>query len=248
MKGTDLFEIKEWRPFSYLNLHHPFLSVNASTLIFTWIVLIVLVIGLWPVRRIVRNKPTITRYIILHYVRSFIQLINQSFDQFSYKHCAFIIALFTFIAACNCIAIVPYIGEPTRDINTCLALGILSFVYVQYYTIRAHGIIKYIKEYFSPFFVMFPLHVLGKLSTIISISFRLFGNMFGSATITHVFLLFTKGSLLYEILVLVTGLNVIIAFFFILFEGFLQAFVFTMLTTTFLAIATTKQEIPGEPL
>ena len=64
-------------------------------------------------------------------MRSFIDLCSQSFGFFSFNHTAFIISLFTFILLCNCIAIIPWVEEPTKELNTTLALGILSFLYIQ---------------------------------------------------------------------------------------------------------------------
>ena len=89
---------------------------------------------------------------------------------------------------------------------------------------------------------MFPLHVIGKLATIVSISFRLFGNIFGGAIIAHIYLSSIEGSLLWELLGILTGTNLIITIFFGLFEGFLQAFVFSMLSLTYLSIAINHDE------
>ena len=127
--------------------------------------------------------------------------------------------------------------EPTKDLNTTLALGIISFLYIQIYTVKAHGFKEYLKEYLTPFFLMLPLNIIGKLATIVSISFRLFGNIFGGSIISHIYLHAIQGSLLLETLGLTLGINLAILIFFGLFEGFLQAFVFAMLSLTYLSIA-----------
>jgi F-type H+-transporting ATPase subunit a len=85
---------------------------------------------------------------------------------------------------------------------------------------------------------MLPLNVIGKLSSIISISFRLFGNIFGGAIITKLYFGAIGGSIILELLGLLSGLNFLIVAFFTLFEGLLQAFVFAMLTLTYLALST----------
>jgi F-type H+-transporting ATPase subunit a len=234
---------KQWRPLSYFGFNHSFFSINSDTIINTWIVLgtilILIVLALW----LLRYKSSTGRYVVLTYVRSFVDLCSQSFGYFSFGHTAFIVALFTFIILCNCIALLPWVEEPTKDLNTTLALGILSFIYIQIAAIKTHGILGYLKEYFLPFFFMFPLHVIGKISTIISVSFRLFGNIFGSATIVHIYTAALKTSWLFELGGLLSGINILVITFFILFEGFLQAFVFTMLTMTYLAIALAHEEV-----
>ncbi len=234
---------KQWHPLSYLGFSSPFFSINSDTIINTWITIAAIMLFIVLARWLLRYKSNTGRYVVLMYVRSFIDLCSQSFGYFSFGHTAFIISLFTFIIFCNCIAILPWVDEPTKDLNTALALGMLSFSYIQIAAIRNHGFFGYLKEYFLPFFFMFPLHIIGKISTIISISFRLFGNIFGGATIVHIYTAVIEKSALFQILGLVTGNNLAIVGFFILFEGFLQAFVFTMLTMTYLAIALSHEEI-----
>jgi F-type H+-transporting ATPase subunit a len=73
-------------------------------------------------------------------------------------------------------------------------------------------------------------------------SFRLFGNIFGGATISNIYFGAIKGSFVLETLGLFSGINIIITLFFGLFEGFLQAFVFTMLSLTYLSIAMAHAE------
>lgn len=244
MKTIGLSSIKQWRPLSAFGLNHPFFSLDVDTIINTWIVLAVLIILIIVARITLTKKSSVIRYITIQYVRTFVDLCSQSFGFFSFEHTAFIIALFTYILLCNCIAILPYVEEPTKELNTTLALGLISFVYIQYHAIKEHGFWHYLKEFFTPFFFMLPLHIIGKLSTIVSMSFRLFGNIFGGATIVHIYTSIIKTSWFLELLGIIP--NLIMVGFFILFEGFLQAFVFTMLSMTYLAIALSHNEEVGE--
>lgn len=98
------------------------------------------------------------------------------------------------------------------------------------------------KEFFHPFFVMFPLNLISHFSKIISISFRLFGNIFGGSIITQIYTSAISVSFFAELFGLFSGINFLVLSFFILFEGLIQAFVFTMLTLTYLAIAVQSEE------
>ncbi|MFZ5953609.1 MAG: F0F1 ATP synthase subunit A [Candidatus Dependentiae bacterium] len=246
MHGGDLLSSKQIQPFAAFNITHPLLDVNYEIVFFTWLILLALLVFTLPVRYILQNKKSVTRYLILEYVRFFADLVTQTIGHFSFNHFAFVTALFTFIFLCNTFPIVPWVEEPTKDLNTALALGLISFFYTQVYAIKANGFKAYIKEYFAPFFLMFPLHLISKLSSIISISFRLWGNIFGGATVMHIFLELIKGHLLFETLALISGLNLLLLLFFGIFEGFLQAFVFTMLTVTYLSIALQPEESDKE--
>ena len=152
------------------------------------------------------------------------------------QHFSFTTALFVFILFCNLITtFIPWLHEPTADLNTTLALGITQFIYVQASAINAHGMLEYFRELATPWFLL-PLHITGKLAQIISISFRLFGNIFGGTIIVQILQMLKSGVWYLESATLLTGLNLVVALFFGIFEGLIQAFVFYMLTLTYLAI------------
>jgi len=236
MKGFDLFGGEPWRPLARFGLTHPFFNLNYETILHTWIIIGLIGVLLLILHWFVKKKGSIVYFLATSFVDYFAKLCNQTLGGFDFKHIAFITTIFCFIFSANLFAVIPGIEEPTKDINTTLALGITAFLYIQFYSIRANGLGAYIKEYFSPIFIMFPLNVVGKVASVISLSFRLFGNIFGGFIIAKIFLGATEGHWLWESLSAVT-VNPILIFFFGLFEGFLQAFVFSMLTLTYLAIA-----------
>jgi F-type H+-transporting ATPase subunit a len=137
-----------------------------------------------------------------------------------------ICALFIFLLLSNWLGILPHLEEPTRDLNTPLGLGIMGFVVAHYVGIREKGFKVYIRSYFEPVFFLMPLNLIGELAKIVSISFRLFGNIMGGAIIILV-----VSHLCFSIL-LPPFLNA----FFGLFVGTIQAFVFTMLTVVYISV------------
>lgn len=226
---------------SLFGLKHWFFKINYNVIINTWIALAILLVLLIPAYIVLKRKRSIAHFLIIDTVNYFVDLTRQSLGYFEFKHFAFVASIFIFIITCNFLALIPYLVEPTKDPNTTLAIGIISFIYTQYYAIKAHGILQYSKEYFEPFFLMFPLHVVGKIAGILSISFRLFGNIFGGFIISDLYFTMIEGSWWKESLGLFLGINLLVKFFFGIFEGFLQAFVFTMLTVTNLGIAIQTQ-------
>ncbi|MDP3889022.1 MAG: FoF1 ATP synthase subunit a [bacterium] len=236
MTGLDLGGEQQWSLSRFLGYEHPFFFINKTTIIHTW-ALLVLLAGLCLLARLVLKKNTLARFLVISLVSNFMDLVENALGHFSFKHFCFIISLFFFILFGNTISIIPWLDEPTKDLNTTLALGIASFLYIQFYAITQNGLLTYIKGYFSPFFLMFPVNVIGKLASVVSISFRLFGNIFGGSIIITMYFDLIKGSLLFESVGMLVGLNLLITLFFGLFEGFLQAFVFTMLSLTYLSMA-----------
>ena len=237
MNGAKLIETEQWSLASLMGYEHPLLYINSEIVIHTWIIIALLSLALTMVHFILNNTK-IGRFLLVQFVTFFVDLTKQSLGNFNFNHCTFAASLFIFIALCNTASIVPWLDEPTRDINTALALGIIAFCYIQVIIIKTHGIGNYIKDLFMPFFIMLPLNIIGKLSSVISMSFRLFGNIFGGSIITKLYFTAIKGSIILELLGIFTGLNFLIVIFFTLFEGLLQAFVFSMLTLTYLSIKT----------
>ena len=137
-----------------------------------------------------------------------------------------ICALFMFLLLSNWLGIIPNLEEPTKDLNTPLSLGLMGFVIAHYAGIKTKGFKKYIGEYFEPIFFMMPLNVIGELAKVVSISFRLFGNVMGGSIIILV-----VSYLTYSIIA-PPFLNA----FFGLFVGTIQAFVFTMLTVVYISV------------
>lgn len=240
MNGAELIETPQWSFASLFGFEeHPLFTINSEIIIHTWIIMAFLILFLLCVNFIL-HYTKIGRFLLLALVTFFVDLTKQSLGIFVYNHCVFAASLFIFIGLCNIAPLIPWLEEPTRDINTALALGIISFVYVQSIALRTRGPIAYIKDFFQPFFIMLPLNVIGKLSSIVSISFRLFGNIFGGAIITKLYFTTISGSIIFESLGLLTGINFLLTAFFTIFEGLLQAFVFAMLTLTYLSIGCQK--------
>ena len=238
MNSAELIETPHWSFGSIIGYpNNQLLMINSEIVIHTWIIMIILALMLASISFIIQHT-TVVRFLLLQFVSFFIDLTTQSLGYFVFSHCTFTASLFIFIALCNTASIVPWLDEPTRDLNTALALGIISFTYVQSVIIKTHGISPYIRDLFKPFFVMLPLNIIGKLSSIISIAFRLFGNIFGGAIITKLYFSAIRGSILLELLGILSGMNFLIVAFFTLFEGLLQAFVFAILTLTYLSIGT----------
>ncbi|MGE0009196.1 MAG: F0F1 ATP synthase subunit A [Candidatus Babeliales bacterium] len=216
--------------------------VNEEIILNTWLVLFIILLLVLVLRYYTRKKRSIGRSIAISIVSAFIDLTTETLGAFHYNHTVFIGSIFIFILICNCIVVIPGADEPTRDLNTTIALGAISFLYKEYFSIKAHGFLGYLKEFTHPFAVMFPLNVIGHLSKVVSLSFRLFGNIFGGAIISTIYKGFITSSIIYQLAGLFSGLNLIVLLFFGIFEGLIQAFVFAMLSLTYLSIALQGEE------
>ncbi len=237
MKEIEVFQYTTWQPLSSFGFAGTHWHVNGETVISTWIVLAILMATAIGLRALLKKQHLLASYIVCSFVRYFMELVHQSLGAFHANHFAFVTSLFMFILYCNALgAFLPGLEEPTSDLNTTLALALIAFFYIQFYSIKKHGFGGYLKEYFSPFAIMFPLNLVSKCATIISLSFRLFGNIFGGSIIAQIYQSARTSSIIAEVACLATGLNLLMTGFFGLFEGIIQAFVFAMITLTYLAL------------
>jgi F-type H+-transporting ATPase subunit a len=154
------------------------------------------------------------------------------------KHYFTLIAgLFLFILVCNLLGLIPGFDSPTANLNTTLALALCSFTATHYIGVRRHGI-GYIKHFFGPMWALAPImliiEVISHLARVMSLSFRLFGNMVAKHKLLLVLALLAP----YIAPVPILGLGLLVAF--------VQAGVFTLLTMLYLSGSIEEAHIGGE--
>jgi F-type H+-transporting ATPase subunit a len=134
-------------------------------------------------------------------------------------------SLFIFIAACNISGQFPGVQPATASLATTSALAIIVFLAVPAAGIRVHGMWGYLKHYFSPNPILFPLHLISEVSRTVALAMRLFGNIM-------------SGHLVVGLLVALAGFLVPMPFMALdLLIGLLQAYIFAVLSTVFIGAA-----------
>ncbi len=134
----------------------------------------------------------------------------------------------------NIIGIIPGFESPTANINMTLTLALIVFIYYNYEGIKKHGVVHYFAHFAGPVKwlapLMFPIEIVSHFSRIISLSFRLFGNIKGDDLF------------LWVLLMLAPWLVPLPAFAMLTFMAFLQSFIFMILTYVYLAGAVLLEE------
>jgi F-type H+-transporting ATPase subunit a len=145
------------------------------------------------------------------------------------KYVALVATIGLFVGIANLIGIVPGFEAPTAFLEMPLTLAIVVFVYYNYVGIKKQGVIKYFKHFMGPvwwlYWLMFPIEIVSHFSRLVSLSFRLFGNVKGDDMFLMV------------ILMLAPWFLPMIPFALLTFMAFLQAFIFMMLTTVYIGSA-----------
>jgi F-type H+-transporting ATPase subunit a len=149
---------------------------------------------------------------------------------------ALIASLFLFILVCNLLGLIPGFDSPTANLNTTGALALVSFTATHYIGVKRHGF-SYIKHFFGPMWalapIMFIIETISHLARLLSLSFRLFGNMVAKHKLLLVLALLAP----YIAPVPILGLGLMVAF--------VQAGVFTLLTMLYLSGSIEEAHIGG---
>ena len=202
------------------------MTFNVEAMLMTWIVIGLLLLFGWACSSRSSMVPNRFQVVGELLVSKLYELTEDAMGkELAKTYSPLICALFLFLVLCNWLGIIPHLEEPTKDLNTPLSLGLMGFAIAHYVGIKTKGFKDYIKEYFAPMFFMMPLNLIGELAKVVSISFRLFGNIMGGSIIILV-----VSYLTYNI-VLPPFLNAFFGFF----VGAIQAFVFTMLTIVYIS-------------
>ena len=251
--SLNIFEQEQYNFFARFGFNYDFLNINIYTVIYTWVILLFLILIIIICNKALSSSKnsssnlknsfnSIVEFFLFSFIKFFRTLILQTLGKFNFTHFSFICSLFLFILLSNLSSLIPNMGEPTSDIMTTLALGITGFLYTQISAIRAHGLFGHLKNYFEPFFLMAPLNIIGNLAGILSLSFRLFGNIAGGSMIFELWHSAVSGNIVTELAGILSFANFVLIGFFVIFEGFIQAFVFAMLSLTYLSLEVKEQE------
>lgn len=123
---------------------------------------------------------------------------------------------------------IPFFRAANADLNTTLGMAIIAVLVVQIAGITAHGFGGYLKELVTPVFLA-PIHIMGEISRVISLSFRLFGNIFGGEVLVTVMFVLLGSVFAGFGAFIFLGLEVLF--------GFIQALLFSILTLVFISTA-----------
>lgn len=241
-----------WHYIPFTDIALPMGGLNIMT-VFNTLVVMAILLGLCrlAIRRMAL-VPSRSQYAVEMLVGLFDNLVSSSLEletrRQNRRFLPLILCLFVFLLISNFMSFLPthYFEEPTADVNCTLSLALLGFVIALYCGIRVKGVGNFFTEFLGPLWhqegatggaliagklsalFFLPLNIIGEMAKIVSISFRLFGNIIGGGIIIVV-----VSSLVYFF----SPLSVFLDLFFVFFVGTVQAFVFTMLTLTYISVA-----------
>lgn len=187
--------------------------------------------------RLVPESKTSLTNIFETAVEKILRLMEEVMGPDAARYFPVIGTLFIYIFLCNLLSLIPGFLPPTDNINTNLACSLTVFFYYNFMGIRAHGIKNYLKHFMGPILwlgpLMFVIEMIGHLVRPVSLSLRLFGNITGDHLVLGIFSDLVP--LVVPVVFLALGL----------FVAFIQAFVFSLLSMIYIALATAHEQEEG---
>jgi F-type H+-transporting ATPase subunit a len=216
----------QFSPDELIFWQYGFVKLNA-TILTSWVLMGVLTIGAMLVTRGLAHEPKVSSW------QSFLEIIvtgiNKQIKEAGLDHpeqyISFLGTLFLFIGASSLFTILPFYTPPTASLSTTVALALCVFVAVPFFGIASQGIGGYLKSYIQPTFIMLPFNMISEFSRTLAMAIRLFGNMMSGGMIVGILLSITP--LLFPIVMTVLGLL----------TGMVQAYIFSILATVYIAAA-----------
>lgn len=217
MEHPYLFFVKafEWIGWGSFAHHYPHV-------IYSWVVMLLLIVS----GAIAAKKTTL----IPAGAQNFFEVIIAGIEDFMVDitgeegrwFLPVVATLFIYILTCNLLGLVPGFFPPTANLNTTASCAITVFVFTHYLGIKYHRA-KYIKHFLGPIWwmvpIIFPIEVIAHFARVLSLSFRLFGNMMGHELVLAI-LFFLAGAFFAPLPIMALGI----------FVALVQAFVFFLLS------------------
>jgi F-type H+-transporting ATPase subunit a len=191
----------------------------------TWVIMLVLAVASWASTRRLALTPTRRQAVLEMLVSGMMSQIEEVIRSDARPLLPLLGTLFIFLLAANTSGILPGVQAPTAHIETPAALGLIVFLAVHVFGVRARGLVRYLGSFAQPKLIMLPLNLLSEITRTFSLMVRLFGNIM-------------SGEFLIALVLALAGLFLPVPLMALeLLIGVVQAYIFTVLATVFIGAA-----------
>jgi F-type H+-transporting ATPase subunit a len=215
---------------------HPFLFLDwlseqanihlGSHVTYAWLCMIILIVIAFLVSRSIKERPSGLQNLMEAVIGGLEKFIEDTMGPKGLDYFPLLGTLALFILTCNLIALVPGAYPPTANLNTNAAMALTVFAATHYVGFKEHGI-GYLKHFMGPILPLAPLifiiEMIGHIARPVSLSLRLFGNMYGHEIVLMIFLFLAP--ILVPVPMMFLGILV----------ACIQTFVFTLLAMIYIA-------------
>jgi len=206
---------------------HGWLKLNL-TIVTTWALMTVLAVASRMITRRLSPEVRLTRW------QNFLEILVTGLEQqiaevglaAARRYLPFLGTLFVFVGFANFCIVLPGYEPPTGSLSTTVALALCVFIAVPSYGIAQQGPGGYFRSYLKPTALMLPFNIISELTRTLALAVRLFGNIMSGSMIAAI--LITVTPFLFPVAMSALGLL----------TGLVQAYIFGILATVYIAAAT----------
>lgn len=199
-----------------------------DTVVSTWVMMVIIIVAAFFISK---YKPTAGEMIV-EMINNIVSSVMPEDINVS-KYLTILGTLAIFLVLANIFSIFPLMVSPTANINTTTALAIVVFFAVHFYGIRDKGLWQYLKDFANPIFIL-PLEIVSQFSRTLSLAIRLFGNVLSTDLIVAI--VFSLIPFLVPLPLAALGML----------TGVLQAYIFLVLASLYIASAIEVEEMEEE--
>ena len=234
---TNDFMIKLLYKYEIFGQEVALTTTHVAMLIITVVLVIFFIAANRAIRKALKSDTIETPGMFLNIVELIVEkldgMVAGSMGKNAKKFANYIGTIFMFILICNISGIFG-LRAPTADYGVTLCLGLITFVMIHYNGFKKNKI-GHVTALFKPIPLLFPINFIGEVATPLSLSLRLFGNVMSGTVMLGLW--YGMMPLLFTI-----GIPVALHFYFDLFSGAIQTYVFCMLTMVYVSDKISDEE------
>lgn len=195
----------------------------AESVVITWVIMaVILLLSIFLTRNLKVNNISKRQLVAETIVTKLDSFVTGMVGEEGKAYVPYLATVLVFIGISNIIGLFG-LKPPTKDMNVTAALAIMSIILIEYAGIHKKGVGGWMKSFAQPIAIVTPINILEVFIKPLSLCMRLFGNVLGAFVIME----------LLKLLVPV-ALPVPFSFYFDIFDGLIQAYVFVFLTSLFI--------------
>ena len=221
-------------------------------------VTIALVIAAYFIGKNITKRPGKFQVIVEKLVTMLYGMVEETMGKHNLKFAPYIGTVFVSSVCCSIIGMTQVFRSATADISVTAAWALVTTGVVWANNIKNFGLKAWLKSFTEPFWPLTPMNIVSEIASPMSMAFRHFGNVAGGSVLTSLIYAFlaTFSTAFIKLLTgqiidfpfLQIGIPAVLSIYFDLFSGFIQAFVFSLLTMVYVSAASPPpEEIPERP-
>lgn len=220
------------------------ITINLTeTVVISWLIIAAVTLLLLWLTHDLKTRDVTKRQVVAEWiVQTVYNLVESTMGRRWRFFAPYIASLFTFSILGSLVSMIG-LRSVTADFNAPLTWALITFVMIQVTNIRTHGFLGYLKGFVDPVPIMLPINILSEAATPVSMSLRHFGNVVSGMVITSlVYFALSAATKKLGVAFLTIGVPAVLSLYFDLFSGFMQAFVFIMLTMVYISNVDGREE------